>query len=148
MQKLTWRCGTVALVVTAAAGLGACASAPADTPKVTVTMSEFTLKAPETVPSGSTTFVAHNVGGAQHEMVMIRGAKTGLPTKANGAVDEAAIESRIVGEIEKVKAQTDASKVFTLSKGTYTLICNAESMMSGTKVNHYAKGMVTEFTVT
>jgi len=63
-------------------------------------------------------------------------------------VNETAIESRIVGEIEKVKAQSDKSKDFALSKGTYTLICNAESMMGGTKVNHYAKGMVTEFTVT
>jgi len=111
-------------------------------------MSEFTLQAPAKVAAGTTEFVAHNVGGAQHEMVVVRGSKDGLPTKANGSVNESAIESRIVGEIEKVQAQTDKSKRFELRPGTYTLICNADSMLGSTQVNHYAKGMVTEFTVT
>ena len=148
MQKLRWRIGTVAVVDASAAGLSACSSYPADTPKATVTMSEFTLEAPRSVAAGTITFVAHNVGGAEHEMVMIHGAKDGLPTKPNGSVDETAIESRIVGEIGKVKAQSDKAKDFKLTKGTYTLICNAESLLGGTKVNHYVKGMVTEFTVT
>ena len=47
-----------------------------------------------------------------------------------------------------MKAQSEKSKDFKLTKGTYTLACNAESMIGGTETNHYVKGMVTQFTVT
>ena len=106
------------------------------------------MRAPSSVAAGKVLLIAHNVGGAEHEMVVIRGTKEGLPTKADGSVNEKAIESRIVGEIEKVRAQTDKSEEFILPEGTYTLMCNADSTLSGAKVNHYAKGMVTELSVT
>ena len=74
---------TRGLEVTAAAGLGACARHRRTRSSSTVTMSEFTIDAPRPCLTG-TTFVTHNVGGADHEMVIIHGPKTGLPTSAYG----------------------------------------------------------------
>ena len=126
--------------------VGGCSSS--DSPEVKVTLSEWSLTAePATVDAGKVTFVAKNVGGEEHEMLVVRGTKAGLPTKADGSLDEKAIDSRILGEIEGVKALTDKSKDFELKQGTYTLLCNAESTISGKKVSHYVKGMIDEITV-
>lgn len=135
------------MVVGLAGGvLAGCSSS--DASEVKVTLSEWVLTAkPSTVDAGTVSFVADNVGGEEHEMLVVRGTKAGLPTKADGSLDEKAIEPRILGEIEGVKAQTDKSKDFELKKGTYTLICNAESTISGKKVSHFVKGMIDEITV-
>ncbi len=130
----------------AGGAIAGCSSS--DASAVKVTLSEWVLTAkPASVDAGKVTFVANNVGGEEHEMLVVRGTKADLPTKADGSLDEKALESRILGEIAGIKAQTDKSKDFDLKKGTYTVICNAESTISGKKVSHFVKGMIDEITV-
>ena len=110
-------------------------------------MSEFTLTAPKTVPAGTVTFVAHR-GRREHEMLIIHGSKYDCRPGPNGRVNEAAIDSPIVGEIEKVKAQTDKSPDFELSKATDTLFCYADSVMGGRRGEPLRQGPGHVFTVT
>lgn len=155
-------------IVAAALALSACGSSrssspPASTSENTFVLSEFTIIPPTNVlRAGAISLTADNVGGEEHELVIVRVANAdALPTKADGSVDEDKIpETDKVGEIETLGARSSKSKTFELSSGTYVAFCNlidnmmgsGSSMMNGAGMGsgghvHFASGMHVTFTV-
>jgi hypothetical protein len=137
----------------AAAGtvLGGTAHA-ADTPKVSVVLSEFVLqRKPKTAAPGKVQFVLKNVGTETHEFVVVRGSDPfALPTDADGAVDEAQIPTTDqIGEVEDIASKKTAKKTFTLKAGKYIMFCNIveDDPDTGETESHFAEGMVSTFTV-
>ena len=123
--------------------LGACAqtgSAQGGPAKVTVTMSEWSVKVSQTsVPAGQVTFVLKNDGKVTHELAILQ---TDLPhDKIPARVENAkkVQEPGIVGEIEDVGAGSTKEAMFDLKPGSYVLICNEEE--------HYQAGMHLAFVV-
>lgn len=130
----------------------------------TFALSEFVLKLNQpTLPAGKFTITADNVGGEEHELVLVRAAAiSDLPTKADGSVDEDKIdEADKVGEIDHVAKRSRKSAKFTLTAGTYVAFCNlvdqmgsggmsGETMMGGGASGHvhFARGMRQLVTVT
>ncbi len=122
--------------------LGACAQAGAQNgpAKVTVTMSEWSVKMSQTtLPAGQVTFALRNDGKLTHELAIL---KTDLPhDKIPARVEDATKvqEIGIIGEIEDVEAGATKADVFDLVPGKYVLICN--------EVSHYQAGMHLAFVV-
>ncbi len=153
--------GPVVATVAMALAFGACASGKTASPNPsqnTFGLSEFTVIAPSnTLRAGSVSITADNVGGEEHELVIVRAASVAsLPTKSDGSVDEDKIaEAEKVGEIEHVAARSHKSKTFTLTAGSYVAFCNLVDDMGSGMMNggmghhvHYAAGMHVAFTVT
>jgi len=101
---------------------------------------------PASVPAGSVTFNADNVGGADHELVIIRTdlAPDALPTAEDGSVDEAGEGIEVLFEIEEFAAGTQESLTVDLDAGAYVLICNVVDDTGA----HYDLGMSIAFEVT
>lgn len=123
--------------------LGACAqtgSAQSGPAKVTVTMTEWSVKMSQTtLPAGQVSFALKNDGKLTHELAIL---KTDLPhDKIPARVEDATKvqEIGIIGEIEDVEAGLTKSDVFDLVPGNYVLICN--------EVSHYQAGMHIAFVV-
>jgi uncharacterized cupredoxin-like copper-binding protein len=120
--------------------------------EVAVSLHEYQIQPqPATVPAGTVTFNAKNIGGTTHEMLVIRTdlAPTALPTKADGSVDEAGKGITVVDQIHEFAAQQQKSLTVDLAPGTYVLICNVVQKDSyGRPVSHYARGMAAAFIVT
>ena len=100
----------------------------------------------DAVAAGSVTFNASNVGGATHELVIVRTdlAPDALPASEDGAVDESGEGVAVIGRIEEFAAQSDASITVDLEAGSYVLICN---IVEDAAVSHYAEGMHRAFTI-
>ena len=100
----------------------------------------------DAVAAGSVTFSASNVGGATHELVIVRTdlAPDALPVGEDGAVDESGEGIAVVGRIEEFAAQSDASVTVDLEAGSYVLICN---IVEGAAISHYEEGMHRAFTI-
>ena len=100
----------------------------------------------DAVAAGSVTFNASNVGGATHELVIIRTdvAPDALPVIENHVADESAEEIAVIGRIEEFAAQSDASITIDLEAGSYVLICN---IVEGDALSHYEEGMHRAFTI-
>ena len=100
----------------------------------------------DAVAAGSVTFNASNIGGTEHELVIIRTdlAPDALPTGENGAVDESGAGITIVDKIEEFAAQSDASITVDLGAGSYVLVCN---IVEDTGTSHYQEGMRKAFTI-
>ena len=100
----------------------------------------------DAVAAGSVTFNASNVGGATHELVIVRTdlAPDALPVGEDGAVDESGEGIAVVGRIEEFAAQSDASVTVDLEAGSYVLICN---IVEGAAISHYEEGMHRAFTI-
>jgi hypothetical protein len=138
----------VVSTIAMAALLGLAGCGGDSTPTAKVTASEWLLQAaPTSAKNGQVKFTVDNVGGFEHELVIVQGSDPkALPTKADGSVDEDQIpEAQKVGEVENVAGRTNKSGTFAMQKGTYVLFCNL-SEKDGT--SHFAKGMSTTFTVT
>ena len=147
----------VAAVVTVLAmviAVGACGSgssgkesAPTGAGENTFGLSEFVINPPSNdLHAGSVSLTANNVGGEEHELVIVRAddAKS-LPTKPDGSVDEAKIPaSDMIGEIAGIAAQSRKSETFELAAGNYVALCNlVDSMMgSSTTMTHGDTGMM------
>jgi uncharacterized cupredoxin-like copper-binding protein len=123
--------------------LGACAqtgSAQSGPAKVTVTMTEWSVKISQTtLPAGQVSFALKNDGKLTHELAIL---KTDLPhDKIPARVEDATKvqEIGIIGEIEDVEAGLTKADVFDLVPGNYVLICN--------EVSHYQAGMHLAFVV-
>lgn len=120
--------------------------------EVTVNLAEYSMApAPASVRSGSVKFTAKNIGGTEHEMVILKTdlAPDALPTAADGSVNEDAAGMTVVDEIAEFAAQQEKSLTVSLEAGHYVLLCNVvQKNTDGTTVVHYTKGMVAEFTVT
>jgi hypothetical protein len=120
----------------------------ADIPRVSVTLTEWSVTAgPATAAAGTVGFAALNGGVEPHELVVVKG--TDIPVDADGALDEAALpEGALIGEIEPFPAGLSCGIAFELSPGPYTLLCNIVEMEDGVVEAHYNLGMTTGFTVT
>ena len=137
MKKLLPFAAIAMLVLGACAQAGSAQNGPA---KVTVTMSEWSVKMTQTtLPAGQVTFTLKNEGKLTHELAIL---KTDLPhDKIPARVEDATKvqEIGIVGEVEDVEAGLKKTGVFDLVPGNYVLICN--------EVSHYQAGMHLAFVV-
>jgi len=102
------------------------------------------------VPAGNVTFNVKNIGGTEHELVVLKtdSGPTALPTKVDGSANEDAPEVTNVGETGDMAAGD--SKVLTvvdLQPGHYVLICNIVQTTNGQTVSHYQRAMTIAFTV-
>jgi len=138
----------------------------AETPEegvINVNLTEYIVApSPESAPAGTVTFTAKNIGGEDHELVVIKTdlAEDELPTSEDGGVDEAGEGIDVIGEIEEFPAGEEQTASFELEAGAYVLICNivetavvhegdaTPSEPDGEPFSHYAEGMHAAFTVT
>jgi len=136
---------TAGLALTAMTGIANAKVAAAKPKTVKVTLSEWLVKPkPKTVKAGKIKFVAKNVGGEEHELVIVKADDpAALPTDESGSVVEAQIaDSEVVGEIEDIESRSSKSKTFRLEPGTYILFCNiTEEEESGELESHFKEGM-------
>lgn len=136
-----------------ASGASASGSAPADecevvdgsteepTGAIDVTLAEYSIEAPVEVAAGVVELVAANEGALAHEVVVLQATADEVEVGEDGAP----VEVGFVGEIEAFPAGQTCEGAFSLSPGTYTLLC-AIAEESG--ASHFGEGMVTEITVT
>ena len=105
---------------------------------------------PDSVPAGSVTFNAKNIGGEEHELVIIKTdlAPDALPTKDDGSFDEAGQGVEVIHHIMKIARREEDSATVNLEVGAYVLICNVVTESNGRTVSHYHQGMHAAFTVT
>jgi uncharacterized cupredoxin-like copper-binding protein len=134
---------------------GACTHRPPHRPPTTTTVTTpanevtFVLKngaieqQGEVKPGRNTVHVT-NTGTVEHEIIFIAAESgTTLPTKANGAVDEAKLPAGSdIGEVE-LEAGESATKTFSFRPGKWVAVCN---IVNGSNV-HFAAGMWMDFTV-
>ncbi len=156
MHSLTGRL-TICLLAVAATALVACgggddggasaSAAPAATQaaaatsadSVGVTLTEWGLEADaSSIEAGEVTFAVTNDGAVPHELVVVRSDAdaTALPVAA-GQVDESGLD--VVGRTGLIQGGASDDITFTLSAGSYVLICNIPA--------HYGLGMTAAFTV-
>lgn len=105
---------------------------------------------PNSVAAGSVTFDASNIGGEDHELVIIKTVlePASLPAKADGSVDEAGQGIEVIHKIEKFASKSTQSATVELAAGDYVLICNLLTEgATGATASHYANGMRAAFTV-
>lgn len=102
------------------------------------------------VPAGSITFDADNIGGADHELVILRTdlAPDALPILEDGSADEAAEGIEVVERFEDIGPGLSKSGAVELSAGSYVLICNFVDETDTGLQSHYAEGMFAAFEVT
>ncbi len=153
---------SVALVVATAACGGGSDDDPADpaaTPtggpmrdgEIDVRLFEWTLDVSVTsAPAGTITFNARNVGGANHDLVIVRTDldPNDLPVGEDGYVDVADPRLEVAGKIDVFEPGLNRSAEFTLEPGTYALICNIVDVAETGTTSHYVQGMRTAFQVT
>jgi hypothetical protein len=104
-----------------------------------------------TLTAGSITFNAENIGPADpHELVIVRTDIPGgeLPTREDGAFDEAAEGVEVIGEIEEFAVGTTQSGTFDLAPGHYVFLCNLVEEEEGELEAHYRMGMWVDVEVT
>jgi hypothetical protein len=119
--------------------------------KVEVALHEWAVApAQPSAPAGTVHFRVQNTGQEPHEMVVVRGSDpSALPTKDDGSIDEDRLgEGALIGEVGPFPANGACDGTFTLSAGSYVLLCNVvEREESGELESHYKEGMRTTFTV-
>ncbi len=140
-----------ALLLAGVAGCGSSdngSAADVTAADVTIRMSEWLWEpSVSTVKAGDIVIKANNVGGAEHEVIVVAGSdpKT-FVTKADGSIDEEKIdEAAKMGEIEHITAASTKSGTFALKPGTFVIMCNLVDTVGNA---HFAKGMVSTLTVT
>jgi hypothetical protein len=125
---------------------------PQEGATVDVNLTEYIVSPdPASAPAGSITFNASNIGGTDHELVILKTdlPADGLPTNEDGSADEAGEGVEAIDEIEEFAAGGEESLTVTLEAGNYVLFCNVvQTAADGSIVAHYAEGMTTEFEVT
>jgi uncharacterized cupredoxin-like copper-binding protein len=129
----------------------AAATAPAATTAgataVDVTLQEWSV-APSltTIPAGSVTFTAKNVGTEPHEMVVLKTdlGLLELPTGSDGKVPEEGPNLKAMGEVSELAAGVTGSVTLDLAPGHYLLICN---IVDADGTAHYGKGMTSAIIV-
>lgn len=113
----------------------------AGTPVGLVKVKDFKIKAPEQLRAGSVVLQVRNAGPDTHELILVRADGHALPLrKDNLTVDEDALKSRTVGQVEKDQPGSRRFLEADLAPGRYVLFCN----MSG----HYMAGMHVRLDVT
>jgi len=112
--------------------------------EVSVTLVEYQVKPNvDSVPSGTVTFEARNIGGAEHALHVIKTdlAPDALPVNADGSVDEEAAGVTMAGHVTGIQPQQEP--------GAYVLVCNVvQETAGGESISHYKQGMHVAFTIT
>ncbi len=124
---------------------------PSAQSQVDVTLVEYRVAPKVTsVPAGSVTFNAKNIGTTQHTLVVVKtdAGPTALPTKADGSYDGTAAGATVIDQVQPIDPQGSGSLTVNLQPGHYVLICNVVQTTNGQTVSHYAQGMATDFTIT
>jgi uncharacterized cupredoxin-like copper-binding protein len=127
--------------------------APTRATTVSVALQEFAvLPSAASVPAGTVTFVAKNIGPDDvHEMVVVRtdlGADA-LPVDKDGKAAEEGSGITSIGETGDIAVGETKEVSFELLPGKYLLICNiVQTEPDGSLEAHYKVGMRTAFTVT
>ena len=120
--------------------------------EVSVTLVEYQVKTNvESVPSGTVTFEARNIGGAEHALHVIKTdlAPDALPVNADGSVDEEAAGVTMAGHVTGIQPQQEKSLTVELEPGAYVLVCNVvQQTAGGESISHYKQGMHVAFTIT
>jgi uncharacterized cupredoxin-like copper-binding protein len=114
---------------------------------VAVTLQEWAVVPSVTsVPAGSVTFTARNVGTEAHEMVVLKTdlGLLELPTGSDGKVPEEGPNLKAMGEVSELPAGATGSVTLDLVPGHYLLICN---IVDADGTAHYGKGMTSAITV-
>ena len=118
---------------------------------VSVNLLEFRI-VPDvaSMPAGAVTFNVSNIGGDDHELVIIKTdlAPDALPTRDDGGVDEGGAGIEVIDKIEEFEAGGEESLTRDLEAGAYVLICNIVEEVAGTTGSHYQEGMTVAFEVT
>ena len=105
----------------------------------------------QTLPAGTLTFNAQNIGPMDpHELVIVRTdiPASELPTREDGAFDEAAEGVLVIGEIEEFPVGETRSMTFDLEPGHYVFLCNLVEEEDGEIEAHYKMGMWVDVEVT
>ena len=125
---------------------------PTSEVQISVTLTEYTVAPdPESIATGPITFVARNIGGTEHELVVIKTdrAPDDLPTKDNGSVDGGDEDVTVVGDTDPFPPQEERALTVTLAPGSYVLICDVVQEIEGQEtVVHYQEDMRAAFEVT
>jgi hypothetical protein len=118
---------------------------------VAAVLDEWSINAePADVAASVVAFDVDNAGDEPHELVVIRTdtPASALPTNPDGAVDEAAVNGDVIGEVEPFPAGEQCVGVFDLRPGSYALVCNIVEEEDGQIEAHYQLGMRTAFRMT
>ncbi len=101
------------------------------------------------VAPGIVSFLAENTGKDPHELVIVKGdSAEALPKGADGGMDEEKLPAgALVGEIEPMDPAQLCRGNFTMTAGSYVLLCNIVEEEGGEHEAHFAEGMYTDFTV-
>jgi len=119
---------------------------------VDVNLTEYIVSPdPDSAPAGPVTFNASNIGGTDHELMIIKTdlAPDALPTADDGSVEEAGAGIEVIDHIPEFASQGEESLTVELAAGNYVLICNVvQTAADGSIVAHYDEGMTVAFEVT
>ena len=99
-----------------------------------MTVKDFSIHAPATLPAGDVTLRVRNAGPATHEFVVVRTDldADALPIGSDGlSVNEDWLQ--FVDELDEIPMWTTASLTLHLAPGRYVFFCNLEG--------HYLGGM-------
>lgn len=139
--------GTTTTTPTPTAAQSACTVPSLEGTVVAVELGDMTVKAtPATASAGKISFVAHNAGAQQHELVVL--PLTGDVGKRAPESDGKVSEEGSLGEASKTCGADEGDNIdpgstgwftATVPAGTYELVCNIP--------NHYSEGMYTKFVV-
>ena len=135
MRKPSFALLAVFLAV-AALPLAGCGGASGGPTEVHVKLTEFAVEMDKTsIPAGPVKFVIDNAGNEVHEVVLEPAGVNDQPYEANGKESE----------VEDIAAGQSATLEWTIDQpGQYQLACH----ITEDNEDHYANGMVMEFTVT
>ena len=143
---------TTAAATTAAATTAAATTttaAPIELNEVSFDMADFSFTFPDSLPSGPTHFVGHNVGKEVHHATLVRIADGKTIADALGAFaadpKSAYPLVKFFGGPQSVAPGATQSNVVTLDPGNYAVLC---VIPGADGIPHAAKGMLKPFTVT
>lgn len=124
------------------------AAAPA---AVTVTATDYAFDVPAELAAGLVTFTMRNEGAEIHHAQLVRVNEGGSLDAALAALGEEDLETAfehgsVAGGVGIVAPGASAASTVDLEPGEYAFICGIPSEDDG--VPHFAKGMVSTFTVT
>lgn len=162
-KTLVAAAAVAALVLTGCAGseddepAGTAEPAPAAEPAaaepatVTVTASDYAFDLPAEITAGLVTFTMPNEGAEIHHAQLVRLNEGGSLDAALAALSEEDLETAfehgsVAGGVGIVAPGASAASTVDLAPGEYAFICGIPSEDDG--VPHFAKGMVSTFTVT
>ena len=144
MPTLTpWQRSGVFIAVLATllvAGCGSAQNAARGPGFVAVTERDFRISAPKQLEAGNVVLRAHNRGPDEHELIVAKIGRLGLPLRSDGlTLSEEALQRSEVGVLEPGSPGSERDLAVKLTPGRYIFFCN----MAG----HYMGGMHTEVVV-